>query len=155
VELRPTLTRFGDYLILASSDTLAREVVDTKSGTSKGFTSTDEFKKLSQDIPDRGNNFALVTSAFARTLIQVHHQFAGAAAAGGHTLPEFFEGQTNSFSYSVGVNGPQGWEGFANGNHSVQAIVVPAAAAVGAAAAIAIPNFVKAREAAQQKGDKS
>jgi len=153
--LRPTLARFGDYLVLASSDTLAREIVAVKSGQNKGFKGTDEFKKLSQDIPDKGNNFALVTSAFASTIIQVHQQFASQAAAGGHGFPEFFDGQTNSFSYSVGVNGPQGWEGFANGNHNMQALVVPAAVAAGTAAAIAIPNFVKAREAAQQKGNKT
>ena len=93
----------------------------------------------------------LVTSSFSRTIVQVHKEFADAASAGGHPMPELFEAQTNSFSYSVGVNGPEGWEGFANGNHSLQSVVVPAAAAVGAAAAIAIPNFVKAREAAQHK----
>jgi hypothetical protein len=86
-------------------------------------------------------------------MVEAHQQFAGQAAAAGQAqaLQQFFNGQTNSFSYSVGVNGPEGWEGFANGNHNMQAMVVPAVAAVGAAAAIAIPNFVKARQAAQQK----
>jgi hypothetical protein len=151
VDLRPSIARFGDYLVVASSDTLVREILAVKSGQNKGFKTTDEFKKLSQDIPDRGNNFALVTSAFARAMVQVPQQFAGQQTAGSNALPQFFNGQSNSFSYSVGVNGPQGWEGFANGNHSIQALAVPAAAAVGAAAAIAIPNFVKAREAAQKK----
>jgi hypothetical protein len=153
IDLRPTVARFGDYLVVASSDTLVREILAVKSGKNKGFTATDEFKKLSQGIPDRGNNFSLVTSAFSRAAVQVHQQFADQQAAAGQTqpLPQFFSGQSNSFSYSVGVNGPQGWEGFANGNHSMQALVVPAVAAVGAAAAIAVPNFVKARQAAQQK----
>jgi hypothetical protein len=151
LEIRPTLARFGDYLVLASTDTLAREIVEVKTGKGKGYKGTAEFKKLSQDIPDRGNNFSLVTSSFSRTFIQVHKEFADAAAAGGHPMPEFFDGQTNSYSYSVGVNGPEGWEGFANGNHSMQSLVVPAVAAIGAGAAIAIPNFIKAREAAQQK----
>jgi hypothetical protein len=86
-------------------------------------------------------------------MVQVHQQFAGQEAGAGQAqaLQQFFNGQTNSFSYSVGVNGPQGWEGFANGNHNMQALVVPAAAAIGVATAIAIPNFVKARQAAQQK----
>jgi len=153
VDLRPSVARFGDYLVVASSDTLVREILAVKSGQNKGFKATDEFKKLSQGIPDRGNNFGLVTSAFSRTMVEAHQQFAGQAAAAGQAqaLQQFFNGQTNSFSYSVGVNGPEGWEGFANGNHNMQAMVVPAVAAVGAAAAIAIPNFVKARQAAQQK----
>ena len=150
MDLRPSLARFGDYLVVASSDTLVREIVAVKSGGNKGFKATAEFKKLSQDIPDRGNSFGLVTSAFSRTMFEVHQQFAGQQAAAGQPIPQFFNGASNSFSYSVGVNGPQGWEGFANGNHNMQALVVPAAAAVGAAAAIAIPNFIKARQAAQQ-----
>ena len=153
VDLRPSMARFGDYLVVASSDTLVREILAVRSGQSKGFKSTEEFKKLSQGIPDRGNNFSLVTSAFSRTMVQVHQQFAGQEAGAGQAqaLQQFFNGQTNSFSYSVGVNGPQGWEGFANGNHNMQALVVPAAAAIGVATAIAIPNFVKGRQAAQQK----
>ena len=151
VDVRPSIARIGDYLVVASSDTVVREILAVESGKNQGYTASDEFKKLSQGIPDRGNNFVLVTSAFSRTMVQVHDQFAGQEAAAGHTFPQFFNGQSNSFSYSVGVNGPEGWEGFANGNHNMQTLVVPAAAAVGVAAAFAIPNFVKAREAAQQK----
>jgi hypothetical protein len=151
MDVRPSLARFGDYLVLASSDTLARAIFAVKTGHDKGFTTTDEFKKLSQDIPDRGNNFALLTGAFSRTMLKVHEQFTGQDASVGQAFQQFLNNSTNSYSYSVGVNGPQGWEGFANGNHSIQAMVVPAVAAVGAAAAVAIPNFVKAREAAQQK----
>ncbi len=155
VDLRPSVARFGDYLVVASSDTLVREILAVKSGKEKGFKATDEFKKLSQGIPGQGNNFALVTSAFSSTIVRVHQQVASQLAGAGQPVPEFFSGQTNSFSYSVGVNGPQGWEGFANGNHNMQALVVPAAAAIGAGAAIAIPNFIKGREAAQQKSKNS
>jgi hypothetical protein len=151
LDVRPSIARFGDYLVVASTDTLIREIVAVNSGQSKGFKATDEFKKLSQGIPEQGNNFSLVTTAFSRTATQVHDEFASQAAAAGQSIPQIFGGQSNSFSYSVGVNGPQGWEGFANGNQNLQTLVVPAVAAVGAAAAVAIPNFVKAREAAQKK----
>jgi hypothetical protein len=151
LDVRPSIARFGDYLVVASTDTLVRDIIAVKSGKDKGFTSTDEFKKLSQGIPDRGNNFALVTSAFSRTMVRVHDEFASQAAADGHPVPQIFSGQTNSFSYSVGVNGSQGWEGFANGNQSAQSLLVPSVAAAGAVAAVAIPNFVKAREGADKK----
>jgi hypothetical protein len=151
LDVRPTIARFGDYLVVASTDTLVRDIIAVKSGKDKGFKATDEFKKLSLGIPDRGNNFVLVTSAFSRTMVHVHDEFASQAAAGGQPIPQIFSGQTNSFSYSVGVNGSQGWEGFANGNQSAQSLIVPAVAAVGAVAAVAIPNFVKAREAAEKK----
>jgi hypothetical protein len=148
---RPSIARFGDYLVVASSDLLAREIFDVKSGKEKGFAATEEFKKLSQDIPDRGNNFALITSAFSRTAGQVHQQYAGTNSSAGNAFQQFIDGNTNSFSYSVGVNGPQGWEGFANGSHNLQTLVVPAVAAAGAAAAVAIPNMIKNHKPEPQK----
>jgi hypothetical protein len=151
VDIRPSVARFGDYLVLASSDTLVREILAVKSGKEKGFTTTDEFKKLSQGIPDRGNNFVLLTTAFSRTMVKAHEQFANQqAAAGQPALPLLFNGQTNSFSYSVGVDGAEGWEAFANGNHNAQTLVIPAIATAGAVAAITIPNLIKARQATQQ-----
>lgn len=150
LELRPSIARSGDYLIVASSDTLVREILAVKSGQKKGFKATDDFKKLSQGIPEQGNNFALVTRVFSRTAFEVGQQFAPDDADASSAGQKLFNADTNSFSYSVGLNGPDGWEGFANGNHNMQAMVVPGVAAVGAIAAVAIPNFVKAREAAEQ-----
>ena len=149
LDVRPTIARSGDYLIVASTDSLVRDMLAVKSGKTKGFTSTDDFKKLSQDIPGDGNNFALLTRAFSRTAFRIGQQFTPNDATA-DAREKLFNTDTNSFSYSVGVNGADGWEGFANGNHNFQAMVVPAAAAIGAGAAIAIPNFVKARQAAQQ-----
>ncbi|HEY3913386.1 MAG TPA: hypothetical protein VGN61_02775, partial [Verrucomicrobiae bacterium] len=149
LDVRPTIARSGDYLVVASTDSLVRDMLAVKSGKTKGFTSTDDFKKLSQDIPGDGNNFALLTRAFSRTAFRIGQQFAPNDATA-DAREKLFNTDTNSFSYSVGVNGADGWEGFANGNHNFQAMVVPAAAAIGAGAAIAIPNFVKARQAAQQ-----
>ncbi len=150
VDVRPSLARFGDYLVLASSDTLARGIYAVKSGHDKGFAATDEFKKLSQDVPNKGNISALITGAFSRTMLKVHDQFAGQDDPGIHVYRQFLDSNTNSIAYAVVANGPQGWEGFANGNHSLEALVVPAAVAAGTAAAVAIPNLVKAHEAATQ-----
>jgi hypothetical protein len=85
-------------------------------------------------------------------MVKAHEQFANQqAAAGQPSLPLLLNGQTNSFSYSVGVNGPDGWEGIGNGSQGGQAILaIPAVAMVGLLSAIAIPNFVKARTTSQQ-----
>jgi hypothetical protein len=147
LDLRPSLARSGDYLLVASSDTLVREILAVKSGEAKGYKATAEFKKLSQDIPDQGNNFALVTGAFASTMAQVQqkalaNQPGGAERA--QSLQDLLNSGTNSFSYSVGVNGSEGWEGFANSSHNLQALIAPAAVAGGVAAALAIPAYAKA-----------
>ncbi|HEX4121817.1 MAG TPA: hypothetical protein VH619_14445 [Verrucomicrobiae bacterium] len=152
IDLRPSIARSGDYLIIASSDTLVRDILAVKSGQKKGYKSTDEFKKLSQGIPDQGNNLALVTSAFSRAVNHVQDQI-DTDPARSQAVQSLFDNSTNSFSYSVGVNGADGWEGYANGNHNMQELALPIVAGVGAAAAIAIPNYVKAREAAQHNSN--
>ncbi len=149
VDIRPSIARSGDYLILATSDTLVRDILAVKSGKEKGYKGTEEFKKLSQGIPNAGNNFSLVTGGFGNTLVQIQQQTPLGKQDSGQSLRQLLNSGTNTYSYSVGVNGAEGWEGFANGNHSLNAVLLPVVASVGVAAAIAIPNFVKARETSQ------
>jgi len=154
VDVRPSLARVGDYLLLASSDNMVREIVAVKSGQKKGFKSSDEFKKLSQGVPNEGNNFSLASATLASTL----EQFQDRSMAMQHidtgafkNFREVFQHGTNFGTYSVGVNGPEGWEGIGNGSQGGQAVLIlPAVAVVGLLSAIAIPNFVKARTVSQQ-----
>lgn len=155
VEVRPSIARSGDYLFLASSDTLIREIVDVKSGKTKGFKSTPEFARLSQDIPSEGNNFTLVASRFVQSVRDIQAQAltnkGNLSSSQAQSLQQMFGAATNGGNYSVSVNGPEGWEGFANGGQSAQSMLVPAAAfGVGLASAIAIPNFVRARGVSQK-----
>jgi hypothetical protein len=157
VDLRPSIARAGDFLIIASSDILVHDMLAAKSGQKKGFKSTDEFKKLSQGIPGEGNNFTLMTGAFSRALGQVQQQFVpkDEDQNPNPALQNLLNANTNSSSYSVGVNGSEGWEGFANGNHNVLGMAVPAVAGIGAAAAIAIPKYVMVHEAEHKKDEKN
>jgi hypothetical protein len=155
VDVRPSLARVGDYLLLASSDNLVREMVAVKSGQKKGFKTTDEFKRLSQGVPEAGNNFTLVSGALGSTVEKLQEKSMASQNMDPAALKAFqqlyMQKWTNCGSYSVGVNGPEGWEGFANGSQGGEAILIlPAVAAVGVLAAIAIPNFVKARTTSQQ-----
>ena len=153
LDLRPSIARSGDYLLLATSDTLVREILAVKAGKTKGFKSTPEFAKLSQGVPEEGNNFSLVASQLAKSLMQLQQQTltnkGTMTAAQVESLQRAFHSGTNYGSYSVGVNGPEGWEGCGNGCQSIQSAIVAGVVGVGVAAAIAIPNFIKAREAAQ------
>jgi hypothetical protein len=154
VDLRPSLARVGDYLLLASSDNLVREIVAVKSGQKKGFKTTDDFKRLSQGVPDQGNSFSLLTGAFGSTIAQIQEKSMASQNMDPEalkTLQELLQKSTNAGAYSVGANGPDGWVATGNGaSQGAAAMIVPAAAVVGVLAAIAIPNFVKARTTAQQ-----
>jgi len=153
VEVRPSLARMGDYLLLASSDSLVRQILAVKSGKTNGFKSTAEFKRLSQGVPSEGNNFSLTTGAIGATAVQLQEKAMAAQNMDPQALKTFqqlCQRGTNTGAYSVGVNGPEGWEGFANGSQSpMQLLVLPVAFMGGMLAAIAVPNFVKARDTAQ------
>ncbi|HEY3863181.1 MAG TPA: hypothetical protein VGO59_14965 [Verrucomicrobiae bacterium] len=154
IELHPTIARVDDYLLIASSDSIIREMVAVKSGQKKGFKSTDAFKRLSQGIPESANSFSLVTPALTETLTQIQQTSLAKAnfdSGAVNKLNQLFQGRTNGGSFGVNVNGPEGWEGIANGgSQGVQMLVLPAVAGVGIMAAVAIPNFVKARATSQQ-----
>jgi hypothetical protein len=150
VELRPSLARVGDYLMLASSDSLVREIVAVKSGQKKGYAATDEFKRLSQGIPGEGNNFNLVTGAFSATLGKsITNQANGPEIL--KAMRQFMPAATNSSSYSVGANNPDGWEAVANGSQSLQAMAAPAMVVAGIVAAIAIPKIAAAHATTTQQ----
>jgi hypothetical protein len=154
VDVRPSLARVGDYLLLASSDNLVREIVAVKAGQKKGYKTTDEFKKLSQGVPSEGNNFTLVSGVLGTTFAQIQEK----SMAGQNmdpdamkTFQKLVQEGTNSGTYSVGANGPDGWEGIGNGSQGGEVVLIlPAVAVVGALTAIAIPNFIKARNTSQQ-----
>jgi hypothetical protein len=154
--LRPSAASSGGYLIIASSDALVNEALAVKSGKLPGLKSTDEFKRLSQNIPDQGNEFTFMSERFGRTLFQVQQQFMKAqfAKGGAAAQPQWLQSLYRSrpaFAYSVGVNTPQGCLMVGNGSKSfANCILLPAVAVPGMLAAIAIPNFVKARATSQQ-----
>jgi hypothetical protein len=157
ISLRPTAASSGGYLFIASSDALVREVLAVKAGEQPGLKSTAEFKRLSQGIPDQGNQFSYVSPRFGQTMMEIQKQFINGAAAqnGGQPQMEWMKSFMNfnqvAFAYSVGANTPDGCLTVGNGNQSAAALVLlPAVAVAGGLAAIAIPNFVKARTTAQE-----
>jgi len=153
--ITPTLALTRDYVILTSSEKLLQDIIAVQTGKRGGFKSTAEFKKLSQGVPNEGNNFTLVSEKFGATFSKAMQGVAsaqgGAMGAQSKTLQDMMASNAVNFSYSVGVNGTEGWEARGNGNKSMgsAAMVLPAVAVGGVLAAIAIPNFIKARETAQ------
>ncbi|HUZ07831.1 MAG TPA: hypothetical protein VMV89_10145 [Candidatus Paceibacterota bacterium] len=157
INLRPTEASSGGYLLIASSDALVDEALAVKSGKTPGLKSTDEFKRLSQNIPDTGNQFTFLSERFGKTMLQIQSQAMKASAASGASpaqsqwLQSLFQYNRVAFAYSVGVNTPDGYLTVGNSSQSYAntALLAPAFT-VGMLSAIAIPNFVKARSTAQE-----
>lgn len=153
--LRPTLARIGDYLILATSDTLVQQMVAIKAGQQKGLKSTAEFQKLAQGIPPQGNSFNYMSQRFGRAINEIQKAALEMGAQSGSMPTAWMQGFVGAgqpmSNYSVAANTDEGWLTAGNGSQDGSAVVlVPAVAVAGMLAAIAVPNFVKAREAAQK-----
>ena len=155
IQLRPTVALADGYLFIATTDALIQEVLAVKAGQHAGLKSTEEFKRLSNDVPVQGNNFTFVSRRFGQTMVKVQDQAlqmtgnsSGAPAA---LLQSLVGSGKPTASYTVGGNTDEGWLVVANGNqHPGRMLAISAAAPMGILAAVAIPNFVKARGTTQQ-----
>jgi len=62
--LRPTLARFGDYMVFASNDKLVRALRDTKLGKVPGLKARADFAAISKGLPDRGSSLQYISKQF-------------------------------------------------------------------------------------------
>ena len=156
INLRPTAASSGGYLFISSADELVNQSLAVKAGDQPGLKSTAEFKQLALGLPAQGNQFSFISAKFGQTMMKIQKQTL--AGANGHTtsaaqaawLESFFRADRASFSYSVGMNTPDGSLTIGNGNQSAAALMLlPVAVVPGVLAAVAIPNFVKARSTSQ------
>ena len=153
IQLRPSAASSVGYLFIASSDTLIERALAVKSGQEPGLKSTDEFKRLSKNIPTEGNQFCYLSSLFGKTMVQIQKQAmpnAGQQPAQAKWMQSVFQNHP-AVVFSVGMNTPQGCVTVGNSSQSyAAAAILPAAIMSGALTAIAVPNFVKAREVSQR-----
>ena len=159
INLRPTVAVSGGYLFISTSDALVNESLAVKSGDKPGLKSTAEFKHLAQGLPEQGNQFTYMSAKFGQTIMQIQKQVMTSSGGQNNSAAQavwfqsLFSKQNAGFSYSVGMNTPDGCVTIGNGNQSAAVLVLlPAVAVSGALAAIAIPNFVKPHSTAQLNG---
>jgi len=153
VTLRPSIAVSGGYLFIASSDALILEAVAVKGGKA-GLKSSDEFKKLSKDVPMQGNQFCFLSQRFGQTVMKVQQQ----AMSSNHNLPpqmkelmqSFMDPSKAGFTFAVGANTDEGWMTVANGNQGSGNILAASAVVPAVLAAMALPALAKAKERAQQ-----
>jgi hypothetical protein len=156
IQLRPTIAASGGWLFIASTDSMIQEVLAVKSGQKPGLKAGDEFKRLARDIPQQGNQFSFVSQRFGETIRDVQRQALSMAAktqpAQQQWLQSFLRSDTAMFSYCVSANSDEGWLSVGNGNQNPAKLLLAGTiiAPIGMLSAIAIPNFVKARQSAQQ-----
>ncbi len=153
IAFRPTIARSGDYLFFATTEALVQDALAAKGGKKPGLKASSEFKKLSADVPLQGNNFMFASERFGPVLAQIQKaSLPSSPTDPTGAVARLLGARQPAALFAVSSNTEEGWLTTANGNQSTASLVVGPAIAlpVGMLAAIAIPNFVKARSTAQR-----
>lgn len=155
ITLRPSIARSGNFLFLATSDTLIEECLAVKNGKDPGLKATEQFKKLAANVPTQGNRFVYVSKRLGQTSLDIQQQIADRASTRSPAAGQLMQKVSSLFPpydlYAVAANTDEGWTQTMNGSLDYSKLVVMSAAAVPAiVAAVAIPNFVKAKARAQE-----
>lgn len=155
ITLKPSIARSGDYLFLASSDTLIEQVLAVQAGQQPGLKSRDEFKHLAQGLPTQANRFAYVSQRLGETWFGIQQQIADRAAlnnAGqGQLIRKFATLNPPAFAFSVAANTPEGWLMTGNGSQDgAKLVLLPMVAMPAVAAGMVLPALANAKAKAQK-----
>lgn len=154
IELRPTLARIGDYLVVATTDSLPRQIADVQAGKQKSLRSTAEFARMARGLPTEGNSVGYVSQRFGEALQAFQAKaFEQAAQQGAPSalLQKLSGLQGPAAALSVSAQLPDGWFTVGHGNQEparamlLSGVVAPAAVVAG----MALPALSKSREKAQ------
>ena len=151
IPLAPAVFRLGNYLVVASTEDSAKQIVSTQNGTKKNLSSTEEFQQLSKGLELIGNHFFFASEQIGSTMSPILKQ---AISAGG--LPEGLLDLESDNSYNLKTLGIIRMEadGIMVENHSQNGIlnsvmmqtgVIP----ISVGAGMLLPALSNARERAQ------
>ena len=152
---RPTLVIDGNFLLLASTDRLAKEVLALRQAPGNGLKSTAEFKRLSKNLPLEGNRFVYVSASLGRAFQGVLQNLAQGQGNEGEPWTMLFQnlkgGNQAPSGFWVAQNGEQGWLTVANTTQNpVGSVLAPAVVApVAVGAAMLLPALAQAKSRAQ------
>jgi hypothetical protein len=156
VPLKPVIWQRDHLLFLASNETMVDSMFNSlKNGD--GLIITDEFKKMSAYMPEKGNGFRFVSSRLFRLIIDIQHKTTQASGnlkqEENKITSEFFDMLPKELSlYSVTQNTDSGLVINFNHNFNFEYIaLLPMSAIVGAISAVAIPNMLTSAQKAKQK----
>lgn len=148
--LSPTVAKSGDYLIVGSTKEIALGVPAVAAGNAKSLGSTEEFKALSNEVEKTGNSFTFVSASLTKTFVTLMDaavdQIPAPQAAQIQALVPFYASfMIPQPTYSVMSRVGDDWLVTGNGpeGNPLQATTQPAV--IGMLAAIAVPNFLRAR----------
>ena len=132
-----------------------RNALAVRDGKQPGMRKSPEFAELLKHLPAQGNHFFYADKRFSSTIITLQQQMLESGmvpAQQADLVRKVFLKEKPTYGLAIGSRTPTGWQFVSVGNQdSAKAVIVAAATfPAGLIAAIAVPNFVKARETSQQ-----
>ena len=151
IPFAPAVFRLGNYLVVASTEDSAKQIVATQNGSKKNLSSTEEFQRLAKDLELNANHFFFASEQVGSIMSPILKQ---AMSAGG--ISEDFLGLDSDDSYNLQTLGVirMNADSIMVENHSqnglfnsvmMQAGVIP----VSVGAGMILPALADARERAQ------
>jgi hypothetical protein len=111
--LSPSLARYGDYLIISSSEKLVREMKDSVAGKRPGLKSNPDFIKLAAGMAEKGNGAMYLSRHLQKTLSGLQSKFSQLQGNGNSLLEaisaKFANLSADTDTYVVGGTADDGW----------------------------------------------
>lgn len=157
IPIQPTVAKFGPYLVIASSPGLVERVVAVKNGQAPGLKTTEDYFKLARGLPAEGNSFYFTSPRLGQNLEQMRQvisQIYPDLAQAVSIVYKILDLSDLPSVLSVSSVTPEGLLTAGNGarENSSGLLVFSAlqpAAIAGFCSAFVVPNYFKARQAAQ------
>ncbi len=155
ITLQPMLVYKDNLLIMASNGKILDEILAGQKG-GQGLLDTEEFKTLSAQMPDEGNNFTFLSARLFKKFFEVQKKVMAMSGAENKEAMAAFE-RLNLIPkdlaiYTVTQNTSEGFVVKSNNNLGIGGFVLlPAIATAGVVAAVAIPNLLTAMQKGKQK----
>jgi general secretion pathway protein G len=150
---QPVILQKEGLLIVASNNQVVDAMFAAKEN-GNGLIATDEFKRLSANMPDKGNAFRYLGSRLFQTLKDMQDQILEKTGKDEDKAAMELLGifQKEWVAYGITQNTDEGYVYISNHSMSMANLVASLAAApVGIIAAVAIPNILTATQKGKQK----
>ena len=152
--LEPSVVLSNNYLMLATNGVIIDQAMATLEGKRPGLTAGDEFKRLSQDVPNTGVSFHFISSRFTQQLRKVAEEMAKAMPPEqGEMMSKMLENHgEDMFSYGVTEHRQDGFYFTGNANSGIANSLLMAGAVAPAAvmAGMLMPALSQSREKARR-----
>jgi len=152
--VEPVIIQKDNLLLVASNSKIVDDMYATQE-KGNGLTTTEEFKSLSAHMPAKGNGFNFLSSRYLQTLLEIQKKILQAKGniENEASFMEIFNILPKEMAvYGVRQHRPEGTVVIFNHTMNIEGLILmPATAAVGIVAAIAIPNMLTAMQKGKQK----